>query len=342
MEKNNNEKKYDYLDDPKYQKNRKKRLKLLLLLILLTGLMLTVSTYAWFTANRIVSVNSLNVRVDSQGGIEISVDGLNWKTIINQEELKGATSTYETSLNQFPDSLVPTSTIGTVNSGFMTMYRGITESNDDGDYILTTKVSNEALGTEGDYLAFDIFLKVDKAQPGYLTPNSKVTFTGTGNAGVENAIRIAFLEEGTVPIGSAKGTIQSLRGGTSSDLYIWEPNSNTHSSTGIANAFSLFGQTINANNAPLAYAGVSREINAAQNITLGNATAANYPTYFSNVNTNYKTTTGFTNNTQIFDLKAGITKYRVYIWLEGQDVDCENGSSSGDLEFQFQITTNPS
>ena len=338
----NNENSFEYLDDSKYKDHRKNRLLLLFLLLVFTGFMLSVSTYAWFTANRIVSVNSLDVRIDSQGGIEISVDGLNWKTIINEEELKGAVNTYETSLNQFPDALEPTSSVGAVSGGFMTMYRGVTASNDDGEYILTTKVSPEALGTEGDYLAFDIFLKVDKAGPGYLTPNSTVTFTGNNNAGAENAIRIAFLEEGTVPIGSAKSAIQSLRGGTASDLYIWEPNANTHSSTGIANAFSLFGQTITANNAPLSYSGVSREINAAQNITLGNATATNNPTYFSNVNTNYKTSTGFAANQQIFDLKAGVTKYRVYIWLEGQDADCENGSSSGNLEFQFQITTNPS
>ena len=342
MQRNKKEKNYDYLDDPKYKKTRRSRLKILFLLLLLTGVMLSISTYAWFTANRIVSVNSLNVHIDSQGGIEISVDGLAWKTVINEDELKGAVSTYPTSLNQLPDSLVPTSTVGNVTGGFMNMYRGITQGNEDGNYILTTVNSPEALGEEGDYLAFDIFLKVDKAQEGYLTPNSTVTFTGNNNAGVENAVRIAFLEEGTVPIGSTQSAIQSLRGGTSSDLYIWEPNSNTHSPTGIANAYSLFGQTIGANNPPLNYSGVSGLITEAQNITLNNATAANYPTYFANVNANYKTQTGFAANQQIFDLKAGITKYRVYIWVEGQDVDCENGSSSGDLAFQFQITTNPS
>ena len=341
MERNNEEKKFDYLDNPEHQKNRKRRLRILFLLIFMTGLMLSVSTYAWFTANRIVSVNSLNVRVESQGGIEISVDGLNWKTMINQDELKAAVDTYEASINQFPDSLVPTSTAGNVSNGFMDMWRGSTTGNDDGVYILTTTKSNEALGTEGDYLAFDIFLKVDKAQDGYFTPNSTATFTGNNNAGAENAVRIAFLEEGTTAIGSSKSAIQSMRGGTSSDLYIWEPNANTHSSTGIANAFSLFGQTISANNAPLSYSGVTGAIPAAQNITLGQATAARYPAYFANVDVDYKTETGFSTNTQIFDLRAGITKYRVYIWLEGQDVDCENGSSSGDLAFTFQITTNP-
>ena len=342
MEKNKKDDKFDYLDNPEYQKHRKKRLYLLFLLILLTGVMLTVSTYAWFTANRIVSVNALNVKIDAQGGIEISVDGLNWKTVVNEDELKAAVDTYETSINQLPDSLIPTSTIGNITGGFMDMYKGVTTSNEDGEYILTAKKSDEALGTTGDYLAFDIFLKVDNASAAYLTPNSTVTFTGTNNAGVENAIRIAFLEEGNVPIGSSKSAIQSPRGGTNSDLYIWEPNSNTHSPTGITNAYSLFGQTIGANNAPLSYSGVSREISESQNITLGNATAAKYPTYFSNVNANYKTETGFNTNRQIFDFKAGITKIRVYIWLEGQDVDCENGSSSGDLEFRFQFTTNPS
>ena len=106
------EKDYSYLDDPNYEKKRKKRLFILIILVFLTGLMLTVSTYAWFTANRIVSVNSLNVKIDSQGGIEISVDGLNWKTVLNEEELKNATSTYDSSLNQLPDSLEPTSYTG--------------------------------------------------------------------------------------------------------------------------------------------------------------------------------------------------------------------------------------
>ncbi len=342
MEENKNENSYSYLDDPNYKEKRKKRLRILFLLLLLTGLMLGFSTYAWFTANRIVSVNSLNVKIDSQGGIEISVDGLNWKTAINEDELKGATDTYAASINQLPESLEPTSTVGTVVGGFMNMYRGTTSGNDDGDYILTTTKSNEALGTEGDYLAFDIFLKVDKAGPAYLTPESTVIFTGSSNAGAENAIRIAFLDEGTTAIGSSRNAIQSLRGGTTNDLYIWEPNSNTHSPTGIANAYSLFGLSIGANNAALSYSGVSGEISAAQNITLANATAAKNPAYFSNVNVNYKTETDFNTNRQVFDFKAGITKYRVYIWLEGQDVDCENGSSSGNLEFKFQFTTNPS
>ena len=44
----------------------------------------------------------------------------------------------------------------------------------------------------------------------------------------------------------------------------------------------------------------------------------------------------------LLNLQAGITKVRVYLWLEGQDVDCENNASVGDLAFSLQFSTNPS
>ena len=40
-----------------------------------------------------------------------------------------------------------------------------------------------------------------------------------------------------------------------------------------------------------------------------------------------------------FSLKAGITKMRIYMWVEGQDVDCENTASGGNIIYSLQITT---
>ena len=42
---------------------------------------------------------------------------------------------------------------------------------------------------------------------------------------------------------------------------------------------------------------------------------------------------------QVFNLKAGVTKIRVYMWIEGQDVDCENNASGTDISFNLQFTT---
>ena len=75
-------------DDEKRQrredrkKRRKYRLLILLLLLLGTGTMLVTSTYAWFTSNRTVTVEDIDVNVAASGGIQVSVDGTNWKSII--------------------------------------------------------------------------------------------------------------------------------------------------------------------------------------------------------------------------------------------------------------------
>ena len=64
--------------------------------------------------------------------------------------------------------------------------------------------------------------------------------------------------------------------------------------------------------------------------------------YFQTVDINYYTENNFTNNLPIFTLKGGISKYRVYMWIEGQDVDCENNASVGNISLNLQFSTNPS
>ena len=41
--------------------------------------------------------------------------------------------------------------------------------------------------------------------------------------------------------------------------------------------------------------------------------------------------------TDVFSLAAGITKVRVYMWVEGQDIDCENTASGTDISFNLQL-----
>ena len=94
----------------------KKRVVYLLFLLLITGVMLATSTYAWFTTNRMVKVETLNVKVQSKGSLEISVDGINWKAGIDQDELVAARATYPSSVNQLPLMIEPVSTIGALDN----------------------------------------------------------------------------------------------------------------------------------------------------------------------------------------------------------------------------------
>ena len=108
------------------RKRRKYRLLILLLLLLGTGTMLATSTYAWFTSNKNVSVNSIKVNIEAKNGIQISADGTNWKSIVQTTDLTSVHSTtYTSSVNQLPETLEPVSTAGIPNSsGRLPMYYG--------------------------------------------------------------------------------------------------------------------------------------------------------------------------------------------------------------------------
>ena len=45
---------------------------------------------------------------------------------------------------------------------------------------------------------------------------------------------------------------------------------------------------------------------------------------------------------QVIRLNAGVTKIRVYMWVEGQDVDCENNASGTDISYNVQLSTQSS
>ena len=51
------------------------------------------------------------------------------------------------------------------------------------------------------------------------------------------------------------------------------------------------------------------------------------------------TVEGFTTNTKLFDITPGITKIRVYMWVEGQDIDCINEASGTNIKFNLQLST---
>ncbi len=348
----------------KNRKNRKRRILILLIALFFTTIMFTTTTYAWFTANKTVKVSKLTVNVEAQNGIQISADGTNWKSIIQSTDITGVHSTtYTSSTNQIPATLEPVSTIGQLDStGKMQMYHGVIGSNaTTGEYIITATKSTETEGTTGKFIAFDLFLKVDAATDLYLTPNSGVTVnnpTGVQNppdTGIKNASRIAFVVLGNTASGSGISTIQGLNqsavddgnGGTTDArrVYIWEPNYDVHTDAAIANARDYYNTTTTAGPSAtqLAYSGVKAPIASTDNVELHVTSTTQYSTrdsaFFSTVTPSYSTVEGFSAKQQIFGLQAGITKVRVYMWVEGQDVDCENAASNGTIDYTLEFTT---
>ena len=323
------------------RKRKKYRLLILLLLLFGTGIMLATSTYAWFTANKTVSIGTLEVQIAAKNGIQISADGTNWKSIVQKTDLTSASTTYGAAKNQLPDVLEAVSTGGVVNNdGQLPMYYGNIGTNAEGNYILTATKETDANGTSGKYIAFDLFFKVDKETDIWITPTSGVKTTDVTDTGIKNASRIAFVVLGNTTAGDTVANIQALNKGTASSTYIWEPNYNIHTPTGIANARDVYGKVdVTADHAILPYSGVISDIADVDNILLGNATQTDDAAKFKDVTITYKTKANFTHYIPAFKLSNGITKVRIYMWVEGQDVDCENNASNGNITFDLQITT---
>ncbi|MGN1029000.1 MAG: hypothetical protein ACI4P7_02795, partial [Bacilli bacterium] len=99
--------------------------------------------------------------------------------------------------------------------------------------------------------------------------------------------------------------------------------------------------TTKENGAKINYDGVTDEITREDNISLSEATEEKNSTKFKKVDIDYATKTNRDSYEKIFDLPSGISKIRIYIWIEGQDVDCENEASVGDAKLTLKLSTNP-
>ena len=59
--------------------------------------------------------------------------------------------------------------------------------------------------------------------------------------------------------------------------------------------------------------------------------------YFTSVNPDVATPQRFEANQTLMHIPAGITKVRVYMWLEGQDVDMENYVAASKLRYDLEL-----
>lgn len=325
------------------KKNRKtKKIFLAILMILFTGVVLSASTYAWFTANRTVTVNQVDVNVAAENGLQLSVDGTNWKPAITNEDIIGASANYTAAVNQLPTgSIVPVSTVGEVDpaTGFMNMYAGSIETNLD-HYIVTANKSTETnTTTSGSFVAFDLFFRTTAATTIYMTDNSAVT-AKSGPLGLQNAARVAFVTQGNTTVGDTLPNIQGLKATTNDAVKIWEPNYDVHTEAAVNNARDNYGiSTTTTGGSRLTYVGVKAPIPSSADTRL-NSTSN---TYFGAVTPAYATVASGIPNTgylEFANLSAGITKIRIYMWVEGQDVDCENNASGSSISFNLQFSMN--
>lgn len=362
------------VNEPEKKKKSRKKLFLLLFLLVMTAILLTTSTYAWFTSNRTVTVEDINVNVSTGSGIQISVDGNNWKTIVTTADIAGAYATYSAATNQLPATLRPVSTTAdALSSGYLSMWLGTVETSNSatnrGEYILTTEdvstvVDNHVQnpspnqGTAGAFVMFDLFLRLDDnqnttAQTIYLANGSNVVIqTGSTDLGTQYSSRVAFIKENEIAYGSSVSQIQSLVTSDASNIYVWEPNYNRHNASGLANANSYYntanqGQQYTPASAgtQVTYHGVKGRIQTSDDLLLSKTNptdggSSNFAAVTADIATTDNWSSGNAYEALFTMMPNYVAKVRVYFWIEGQDIDCENNASGGQIALKLQFTLN--
>ena len=324
----------------KNTKNKKRNRRSLILLLIVSVIMLGTTTYAWFTANQVVTINSIDVKVEASNGLQISTNAAQWKSVLTNADIVSAYSGHK---NQLPATVTNVSTDGLVNgtSGTLNMYKAVIGNDaSTGDYNITTSLEADKAGSIGNYVAFDIFLRVDKDQTIYLTTDSNVVAKeGSEDRGLKNAARVAFVVLGEGSSTDAPSDLTKLDNKVASRAIIWEPNADAHTSMVTDSVASEYGVSLVAGtNTP--YYGVNKEISTAIDLkSLVNGTNADDATL---VTPNIVTNEVMSDYQEAFDLKAGVTKMRVYMWIEGQDIDCENNATGSDISFNLQFSTQSS
>lgn len=188
-----------------------------------------------------------------------------------------------------------------------------------GNAVTLTSVEDDA----NNYVAFDLYFYSATEQTIVFNEGTQVIAKNVdtpgseaSDKGLKSSVRVGFLVQGNDPT-STPATAKALATGTTATQTIWEPNADIHTEY----ATNMSGAT-----GVMAY--------------MGGKAAATDPVAMTNT-TNFETITAGTHNLKtsteatkfpagtIFSFQPGITKVRVYIWLEGQDVDNEDTASLG-------------
>lgn len=377
-------------------KRRRRKTEKLIFAIGLTSIIFVVATYAWFIGTTQIYVNEFEIGVKSGDGLTLSLDGTNFTndvTISEETITTGLVSTYATHTNHWVgEGLVPISSIGNMNknASALELYSKTSITSLTGGYLLradiienegTTSVTPEDGGEainvpvpneqEG-YVAFDLFIK-NKSGTGYnptfnngenegiyMATESSVQLKAageeTGGDGIENSIRIAFMQIGRVDMTTSKENMQKITCGEGTGVdndgvtnlcnvgdnngrgitwNIWEPNDTKHNSASIAhfarickkrtaeNTYEGVCTAIEDGVATNTYA-VNQQIGSDDNINIYDG--LNDYTSISEKLTSMSYFTDTIKNqaekTEFFYLAPNsVTKIRVYVFLEGQDVD---------------------
>lgn len=305
----------------------------------LTAVVLIMSSYAWFYSSLDVRINFFKFVVSDESGLFISLDGVNFSDTIEISKdsiIDGLSNTYPNHTNQWASNgLYGVSTIGIPNSNTSKFrifgnarlsYK--LDSLDDHSYLHAREIKENNTSTGNMYLAFDVFLKNVSGSPYhdnlYLSKGTDIYSQDesfTDSDGTINSTRIGIVKVGTVPPRSTVDIIQNIECNNNCSSIIYEPNSTKHSIQSINRSKKY---DVNLENGK--YTPTFAVIEEGNFLDISCGQSINNPIDEEHFALQ-KTITDL--DTIIFPIANGITKARIYVWVEGQDMDSLESRTEG-------------
>ena len=291
-------------------------------MLVVSAIVLTSSTFAWFSMAKRVEVQTMELNITSPDGVQLSGNANAFTTMLTLADLMGETearwAAYEGNQNNFPENLSPSSSAFDTTRALPKFFSG---SIDDAGRINASQVMSDV---GSGYVAFDIFVKVGQDMPVYW---NETTITCDDNPDVVSAMRVALVNCGTV---ASKAGSDAILGTLPANPFqnravMYAPNSTNHTDeSGYADGVTapeLYISSAFSNRTPTGNG---------KNIMQENQ----YTTTFKG--------TSVTDDTKAanayFNAVAGINRVRVYLWMEGNDVDCENSVAGSTFDFNLVLT----
>lgn len=316
----------------------------MLFLLLIIGVIFIYSTYAWFSSTLDVEIHNFNVKVDTENGLYISLDGIHWDSSVDISEeniidnLKGV---YGSNTNRWSKALTSVSTVGLLSyedAKFTVFENNRSFLSDDEKFsnnLIGLKRVEENISTaDSSYIAFDIFLKnvtnSPKSDNLYIT-NQEEMFKAEKekNEFIIDAARLGIVFVGSANRNNNPSVFQNMACNPRCSQLIFEP-SITHTDKTIK-YLKKFNIALNNEEKFPTYAAV----NEVKRVNIWSG-VHNSGMEFNNGVFSYQDTVSNLSK-PIYQIPDGVSKLRIYIWIEGQDIDIIRHHSEG---YELKISIN--
>ncbi len=323
-----------------------KKTKYIFLVTFFVGVVFLFATYAWFSASLNVKIKFFNVKVSTDTGLFISLDGVNFSDSIEisrESVIHEVKKNYPNHTNQWATNglwSVSSNGISSPNNDKFDVYSGsmgkYTDKARRGKrFVNTDLISEDSPSEYSNYIAFDIFLKNVSGSPYkdnlYLSSGTYIEFDETADQetrekmeDIMNSIRLGFVKIGETDLKADVYTIQNLQCNNECVSLIYEPNSLKHNQESI-DAVKEFGIDLVDNTYVPTYAVIKEGRRLDHKSGLISSSGSFDTEHFALQET--RKDDEFSE--PLFQIPNGITKVRVYLWIEGQDIDALEVHSEG-------------